>query len=91
MRLLFWRRKESQVEKSLTEQIEEAESELAHVTQDMQKETVSKGEIRSAILKFVVIMEVISLLYFCVVLMHTGVSGMQKLCSLAPFAATPVM
>ena len=64
MRLLFWRRKESQVEKSLTEQIEEAESELAHVTQDMQKETVSKGEIRSAILKFVVIM-LTFVLYLC--------------------------
>lgn len=91
MRLFFWRRKEAQAEKSLTEQIEDAEDELKLVDQDAQKEKVSKGEIRGAILKFVVIMEVISLLYFCVVLMQPGVSGMNKFYALIPFIVTPLM
>lgn len=91
MRLFFWRRKELQAEKSLTEQIEEAEDELKLVTQDMQKESISKGEIRGAIIKFVVIMEVISLFYFCVVLMQPGIPKMEKLYALVPFIVTPIM
>lgn len=89
MRLFFWRRKELQAEKSLTEQIEEAEDELKLVTQDMQNETISKGEIRSAILKFVVIMEIISLSYFCVVLMQSNIPTIEKFYSLIPFVVTP--
>ena len=91
MRLFFWRRKELQAEKSLTEQIEDAEDELKLVAQDVQKEAISKGEIRGAILKFVVIMEVISLFYFCVVLMQPSVSSMEKFYALVPFIATPLM